>query len=116
MNAEAFEALFGSNREAPTPPLSEALIETLKEVADRYLKPCPFKIGALVTPRAGYSIVNDGQPCVVVDVSHTTGFYFDGNPSSHSYGARLDVRVVHWQEGCIVMHWVESWQFELYTP
>ena len=114
MDAALIARLFGEGG-SPTPPIPEALAKTLKEVFDRYRKGCPFKLGDVVTPRAGYSIVNDGQPCVVTDVHVGAAFYFDGNPSSHSYGARLDMRVVHWQEGCIVMHWVESWQFEPYT-
>lgn len=119
MNPDAFAAIFGGEADVATPPIPEALIETLRETLDRYQKGCPFKVGDLVTPRAGFSLTGAGEPFIVTDVydSSFEGIIarFDGSTTSRTYGARIDMRVVHWYDGHIIMHWVESWQFEPYT-
>lgn len=120
MSPDMFAMMLGGEEaERPSPPIPEALIATLRETLDRYLKVCPFKVGDLVTPCAGFSLVGAGEPFIVTDTSERNMMNaiprFDGNPASHAYGARIDMRVAHWLEGHIIMHWVESWQFEKYT-
>lgn len=105
----------------PQLPLPEAQIATLTEVYERYRKPCPFIEGQLVTARKGYGVSGEGQPHVVLE----TGSPLikpvwpadPGDTASDSFGAKLDMRIVAFNErtGTICAWWVDSWKFETYT-
>jgi hypothetical protein len=102
-----------------THPLPEAAIATLKEVCERYVAGCPFRVGDVVTPRRGYAVAAEGRPHVVVEIADPPIRNFsDGSGSygSNSYGVRIDIRVAHIHRGRLIMHWAESWQFEPYPP
>jgi hypothetical protein len=102
-----------------TPP--DVLCTTLTEVADRYISPCEFKVGDLITPRAGYNTKGAGEPFIVVEV-------FDkpiralapvenvDDLGSHLFGAKIDIRVAHEMKGDLIMHVGESWTYEPYKP
>lgn len=117
MAAALAESVNSNGSEAP--PLPEAEIETLREVCGNYTNPCPFRIGDIITPRQGYNITNAGRPQIVVEIADPPHRNFETIlPDAHSsqaWGSRLDIRVAHYGNGTLIMHWVESWQFEPYT-
>lgn len=105
----------------PKPTLEES-IAALKGAAKRYAAPIPFKRGDLVTPRAGSTLKNAGQPAIVLTINLEPDFDLtpsDKNvPGSHDFGARYDMRVARMCDcghGEILPHWVESWMFEPYV-
>lgn len=97
--------------------LPEAAIETLKEVAARYVADCPFKVGDIVTPRRGFSVRGAGRPNVVLEVIGAPIRNFVTFEPDHtglnSFGRKIDMRVVE-ADGNIRAFWVESWAFEAY--
>lgn len=101
-----------------TPP--DVLCITLREIADRYAEPCPFKVGDLVTARACYNVQDAGEPCVVLEVLKAPVRNFDCTEdqtdiASMSFGAKIDVRIAKEMRGEIVSYWHESWTLEPYT-
>lgn len=99
-----------------SPP--DVLCTTLRETAARYVGPCPFKPGDLVTPRASSPHTGAGLPHVVLEVAETPIRNTQGTKGdvvSHLFGSRLDVRVACEEQGSIVAFWQESWSLEPYT-
>lgn len=121
LNALAMAAMESDRSEKKAPKTSPEVLSTnLRELADRYAAPCPFKVGDLVTPRADSDYVGEGEPQIVLEVLETPirNFVTYGSKDSvHSqaYGVRLDVRVGCEADGCLVAFWKESWKLEPYT-
>jgi hypothetical protein len=109
----------GGKDDAPA-PLPEAAIADLRELCSRYTAGCPFRVGDLVTPRGGYNLRGPGDPHIVVEVADVPVRNLDNSADSSgwascAFGARLDIRVAHIQNGKMTMHWSESWMYEPYT-
>ncbi|WP_336801697.1 hypothetical protein [Kaistia sp. MMO-174] len=114
----------GGNDPRPKPqnrPIHEAQVETLRELFARYQTEKPFKVGQLVTPRAGFNLHGVGEPCVVLEmVGFDEALTSDEEFGSPGFGARLDLRIATLANGshgehAIMAYWNESWQFEPYT-
>lgn len=92
-----------------------ATADLLRSWAVGYGK-CPFKAGDLVTVRKGGTMHGEGWPHIVLEVAKEPMLSTGGDESgwgSNTWGARLDMRVLHANDGGHVhAHWVESWQFE----
>ena len=107
----------GDDEPVPMPPADIACI-TLREIAETYQKPCPFKVGDLVTPRRGYWVKGAGEPHVVVEVFDPPRRFFSQEDceavNTITYGARLDMRVVCMSSHSrsIVAYCGESWGYE----
>jgi len=105
----------GRATSAPIRPHLDAQAEELRQLCARYLAPCPFKPGDLVTPRKSAGLSGDGEPHVVVEVIE------GGLPSRWTvdrlHGFRLDVRVGFLAPNAefYALGWFESWAFEPYT-
>jgi len=104
-------------------PIPEAVIEMMKEVSDRYGKPCPFKPGDIVTPHSSSDLRQPGTPHIVLEVKELPpeaqlGEVDDSDPQSSSsgFGRRLDMRFLAYYEGHLSAFWGESWQFVPWTP
>lgn len=116
--AAAFDDFDGG--EAKSPALPEAIVETLKEAAARYVAGCPFKVGDLVTARAGYNMSGAGEPGIVIEVPDSPIRNFDvpAEPSdtgNAAFGRRLDMRIAcAGRRGELVGFWVEAWAYEAY--
>lgn len=103
--------------------LPEADVATLREIAERYARPCPFNPGDIITPLPG-QYNNAGEPHVVLEVAEFPIRNFDegGHTSafSNSFGARLDIRVAlidyRHGEGRVECYWQESWRHEPWKP
>ncbi|MCW6507082.1 hypothetical protein [Lichenifustis flavocetrariae] len=95
-------------------PLPEAVVMELREAAKRYARVNPFKVGDLVTPTTGANIKGQGDPHVVIGLRQPT-YAFDGNPGSHTYGLRIDMRVLQIIDGLTVPFWVESAMFDAWN-
>jgi hypothetical protein len=117
-----------NGREKPTsrPPVRDAVISTLKELATAYGNN-PFSVGDLVTPRKGLNLRDAGRLHIVVYVDPNPQHHFrggdgDGHVETHSlaYGRYLDVRVLSFCHGggewAYVPFWMESWQLQPYDP
>ena len=104
----------GAGDDAPRAP---ALIDVaLRDEAAFYARENPFAVGDLVTPRKGTTTRGAGEAHIVLDVLLGAEYLFDGQPGSNAYGQRLDMRVLHWSGGRYVAHWIESAEFEPWTP
>jgi hypothetical protein len=127
---EALASMLGKKQNTRTPPstkppLREAVISTLKDLASAYGNN-PFKVGDLVTPRQGLNLRDAGCLHVVIYVDPDPRHHFTigGAPaeSTHSigYGRYLDVRVLSFCHGggewAYVPFWMESWQLQPYDP
>lgn len=120
---ELSEILSAASRQRDTRPEPrksppDVLCTTLRETAARYIGPCPFKPGDLVTPRVSSPYTGAGSPHIVLEVAETPIRNIDGGKSgvvSHLFGSRLDVRVACEEQGVIVAFWQESWHLETYT-
>jgi len=95
--------------------LPEARIARLREAAQRYHQPNPFKIGDLVTPRGDSKLRGAGQAQLVIEVRRNAELYFHGDESLPSFGARYDMRVLALTNKAIVAVCVESQDYERYT-
>jgi hypothetical protein len=125
--ANAVGAKKGSRNSKPTsrPPLREAVISTLKDLAAAYGH-CPFEVGDLVTPRQGLNLRDAGGLHIVVYVDPDAHHHFTGGDEGHiqthsvGYGRYLDVRVLSFCHGggewCYIPFWMESWQLQPYDP
>lgn len=107
------------DRNALAKPLPEAQVATLREVAARYTAPCPFKVGDIVTAKAGYNTAGEGDPHIVLEIAGVPVRNFETgddprNSSSMAFGRRMDMRVACFvdADGSINAFWVESWIFE----
>lgn len=104
----------GGDRRA-SKPLPEAQVATLREVLDRYTSPCPFKVGDLVTARAGMNVKGAGEPHIVLEV-FATPIRSHENPGSNTFVGRFDMRVATFPNASNVACFsVESFTFERYT-
>lgn len=93
-------------------PLPEAVLMDLKEAAARYVEPCRFKVGDVVTAIKGGDTKGQGEPHVVIDTLENPQPIFVGQPGSNAFGQRFDMRVIHRFDDKITTHWVESAGFE----
>lgn len=102
-----------------TGPRAEAAVMDLRAACARYLAPCPFAPGDLVTPRRGYSSRWNGHPGVVLEVvAPDRGRPVAGAaiPGSVAEGRRADMRVLQFDsDGEMGAFWVESFEFERYV-
>lgn len=107
----------GEREASSQAPIPEAQVATLLEVVERYRSPCPFQVGDIVTPRAGYLYTGAGTPFVVLEVAAHPAIAEEGNAGSPTFRARMDVRVAgrHVGTGDICAWWQESWMLEAYT-
>lgn len=117
-------------RDAPIPlaPVLEAQIATLRELASAYWRTLdrnlveqmkshsmshpafPFRLGDLVTPRQGVSLIGAGIPQIVVETRlEAEPFQTAAGWGSVTFGARLNIRVLGWNTGCYCMFWNEAW-------
>lgn len=102
-------------------PIDEAQVMELEALYARYIAPCPFKPGDLVTPRPNSNYTDNGIPHIVLEVAEQPIRLFHANDphdiSAHSFGPRLDVRVAIIADGeRMVAFWQESWQLEAWAP
>ncbi len=104
------------NRTKPPRPIPEAQIMELKQIAERYSKPCPFKVGDLVRPRPNSPIFPADSPWIVVEVLSCPGpFFSTGHPGEDGWGARPDFRAIVLSPSdnkSYVPYWNESFFFE----
>lgn len=110
-------------RDTSNAPLPEAVIMELEQIAERYARGNPFKVGDIVTPRKGYGTKGEGEPMVVLQVldepvqNMTDRSFADSTPSVVGFsvfGKRLDMRVAGWSNGSYSPFWSESWEYEFY--
>lgn len=93
----------------------EAQVMRLKEFADRYAEPCPYKVGDIVTPRPDVCLRGAGNPHMVIEVRETPIRDFTGRPGTQDYGTRHDMRVAFFVDNeDIVTLWQESHMYEPY--
>lgn len=97
---------------------SDAQIMRLKEFADRYNDPCPFKTGDIITPRPDVCLRGAGNPHVVLEVRKTPIHNFtDARPGTIDYGTRHDIRVAFFVDNDdMVTLWQESHMYEEWQP
>lgn len=104
----------------PESDLSKPRVSQLREALDRYIAPCPFKVGDLVTPRKNSSYRQGGDPHLVIEVFEQPVRNFSTETAQPGFGGKFDMRVI-----CMIEHrvagrlnhyvcpyTVESWQFE----
>lgn len=98
-------------------PIHEAQIMELRVICAQYQEPCAFKVGDLVTPRAGRGIRDAGEPHIVVEVFDPPRRVFDGDASIQAYVALITMRVACISGGgeAYVCFSVEHPAFERYT-
>lgn len=102
-------------------PIDEAQVMELEALYARYIAPCPFKPGDLVTPRQNSNYTDNGVPHIVLEVAEIPLRNFTTKEphdvSSHAFGCRLDVRVGLIADGeRMIAFWQESWQLEAWAP
>ena len=98
--------------------LPEAAIARLQELLPAYRqgKP-PFAVGDIVIPRKDASIRGHGSPHLVVDIledAHAIYRFDESHFGSNTFGACVNMRVIHVDDEKVVAHWVESADFELF--
>lgn len=102
----------------PYPDLTignDAQVMRLKEYAERYDEPCPYKVGDIVTPRSDVCLRGAGNPHVVLEVRKTPIHNFTDRPGTIDYGTRHDMRVAFFVDNDdIVTLWQESHMYEPY--
>lgn len=101
----------------PSRPLPEAQVMELTDYLSRYKKPCPFKVGDLVTPRANSFMRNAGDPHIVIEVlSMPRRIWDDKEPSSMINGMILDMRIAMINDGgSLVSFTVSSVDFQSWS-
>lgn len=123
MSMEQLMAMLGEEtRSKPREPMTEtqraAVVMDLREIAERYNAPCPFKAGDLVTPRSDSNLKGVGEPHIVIEVASEPIRFLPSNEvhdiGSMHFGARLDIRTATKVDGTVVCHWGESFSFEPY--
>ena len=114
---ELFEGLARSSERERAVKSSprDVLCVTLREVAENYARPCPFKVGDLVTPRNNGAYKGSGDPHIVIAVRENPEPIFEGLPGSPGFGFTPDIRVAGESHGDITLWWVESAEFEPYS-
>lgn len=94
----------------------EAVIMRLREAAKRYARSvenCPFGLGELVTPVIDSWLHGSGEPHIVIDIwPDPEPDFTNGEINTVEFGNRFDMRVASILRGCVVAHWVESYQFK----
>ena len=121
--------------EATQPPIPEAQIATMRELAaeywatllpshmqmmtDKLPKECPqfpFRLGDVVTPRPGIILRCEGKPHLVVEIRPIAPPepHFEGWRTA-AFGARLNLRVMTWKAGAYCMFWNEAWMHVPYV-
>lgn len=83
--------------------------------AKAYYEPVPFKVGDIVTTRAGAPVQGQGQPSLVIDVNPEASHQFKGSYGNFQYGCRPQIRVVRIIEGHAVPFWQEAAWYEPFT-
>lgn len=93
--------------------LPEAHLERVKEAAERYARPNPYKVGDIVTPRKDSGMKGVGEPHVVVEVLTEPRRTFEGSGfGGSSFGANMDVRVMCLMDDLTLAFWGESWMLD----
>lgn len=107
----------GDDSETPRPD-KDAQIMMLRESYERYVAPCPFKPGDLITPKAGHNNTGAGDPHIVLEVRNPATLdltMYDARMSGSSgFGCRYDIRVMCLNSGKTqdyTAFWVESYIF-----
>jgi hypothetical protein len=109
------------DREPPARPSDTQLVAQvmdIRDLADRYAKGNPFKVGEVVTPRANAPVHGHATPHVVVEALDTPHWvYGEDSPSSSGWGRRIDIRTAYFsaERGFIALTWGESHDYEPYT-
>lgn len=101
----------------PRPP-DDILALTLKEVAERYTAPNPFKVGDLVTVRRNYNRRGAGEPHCVVEVqSDDRRFPTNAEPGTQTFGERHNTRVacIGGSRNAVVCFWMDHYELEPWT-
>jgi hypothetical protein len=93
----------------------EGQIARLIDFLAKYQRPCPFKVGDLVHPRAESPIKDHGKPHMVVAIPETPLRSSETNHFSSAYGESCDMRVAEMNGDHIVLWCVESFWFEIWT-
>jgi len=112
--AEFLKAAIDGNDVAPARVLPEAAIMRMREIAPLYQRPCPFKVGDLVTPRSDGPVTGAGAPHLVIEIDSAAVRSTD-RPGTTTFNARYDMRVLSEVQGDILPFWVESGGFVPYT-
>lgn len=114
--AELFAEAARESHSGP-PILPEAAIMRLREFAEQYHQPNPFKVGDLVTPRPDADLKGAGIPHIVVEVRDHAEPLFIGDNGDASFGRKIEIRIAHIDSGrgIVFTHWAESHRFEPYT-
>lgn len=105
-------------------PIPEAIIEELKLRYLDYNRHNRFRPGDIVTPKTGSGSIKQmiGRPMIALETRAAEPYFTNPSDitatSSNEFGKRLDLRVLHYSSGgnCFVAFWVESYEFELWTP
>lgn len=86
----------------------EVVIHRLREVAERYARPNPFKIGDLVTPYPDSSARSAGEPRIVIDVREAEYDFKTGISGQSAYGFKSDIRVLAFSNDSFFSLWFDS--------
>ncbi len=103
--------------------LPAAAVMELRAAAARYAEQLAgprFKVGDLVTPLANATVKGAGDPHIILEVrTGVEPLWLDSREliASSVNGMRLDVRIAHLHrdDGDICLHWVESYELELWV-
>jgi hypothetical protein len=124
-------ALFAGNgddtpgEDKPTRLSHEVQFMRLREASERYINPQVFEVGQLVTPRAESTNKWVGEPHLVIDTNYSGEPVWHGEPHSHGFGMRPEVRVLVMvashngdkkRAHLMTTFWGESADYEPYTP
>lgn len=92
----------------------EVVVHRLREVAKRYARPNPFKVGDLVTPYPESIIGGTGQPHLVITTRETDFDFQAGAYGTPGYGAHCDIQVLFMGRGSIGPGWFDSACFDFW--
>lgn len=99
----------------PTLPIAEAMVSTLKELAEEYAAGNRFKVGDIVAARKGRNMRYAGWPAIVIEIADPPirNYALDSDAAGAGWGRRLDVRVAQYTRGGHISYfWSESHDFE----
>jgi len=113
---DMMRSIMGNGENPDRPARAHAtLIADLKMIQQRYISPCPFGVGDLVTPMKDCNVKGHGEPHIVLEVRETPMVPDHAAGSGHgNFGNRLDMRVACEMNGVIAAFWVESFWFGAY--
>ncbi len=91
-------------------------LAALKDKAQRMSKPCPFKVGELVTARRDADVKGAGHPHIVVEVLSEPVTDPTAESGSNQFLRKYNMRVAHFYGNDMTVHAVDCSCFETWTP